>query len=233
MGAQHRPDGGNALVDHLPQPVAEGPAAGGTKSISSWMTDLSAFSQLRTSQMSVAEFIAWPGDGSGARFELVDGEPRAMAPASVTHGLMQANLARLLGNHLAGTRCHVVVAPGVIPRVRAGFNFRIPDLAVNCLADEAAQSALPDPILIIEILSPSNEAETRDNVWAYAAIPSVGEILLVYSTAIGAELLRRQPDGTWPEEPHLLAAADEIALASIGFQGPLAAFYRDTYLAAP
>jgi Uma2 family endonuclease len=73
--------------------------------------------------MSVAEFVAWPGDGSGAKFELVDGEPRAMAPASVTHGLIQANLARLLGNHLADTRCHVVVAPGVIPRVRAGFNF--------------------------------------------------------------------------------------------------------------
>jgi Uma2 family endonuclease len=114
--------------------------------------------------MTVAEFIAWGGDGSGASFELVDGEPRAMAPASVTHGLIQANLARLLGNHLVGTRCHVVVAPGIIPRVRAGFNFRIPYLAVNCLADEAAQNALPDPILIIEILSPSNESETRENV---------------------------------------------------------------------
>ena len=183
--------------------------------------------------MSVAEFIAWHGDGSGAKFELVDGEPRAMAPASVTHGLIQANLARLFGNHLAGTRCHVIVAPGVIPRVRAGFNFRIPDLAVNCLADEAAQNALPDPILIIEILSPGNEAETRENVWAYATIPTVSEILLVNSTAIGAELLRRQTDGSWPEQPQLGAPTDKIALPSIGFQGPLAAFYRDTYLAAP
>jgi Uma2 family endonuclease len=119
----------------------------------------------------------------------------------------------------------------VIPRVRAGFNFRIPDLAVNCAADAAAQNALPDPILIVEILSPGNEAETRENVWAYATIPSVSEILLVRSTQIGAELLRRQADGAWPAEPQLIAATDEITLASLDFTGPLAAFYRDTYLA--
>ena len=182
--------------------------------------------------MTVAEFIAWPGDSSGTSFELVDGRPRAMAPASVTHGLIQANLARLLGNHLAGSRCHVVVAPGIIPRVRAGFNFRIPDLAVNCLADEAAQNSLPDPILIVEILSPGNGSDTRENVWAYATIPSVSEILLVRSTELAAELLRRQADGTWPAEPQLLAATDEITLASLDFSGALAAFYQDTYLAA-
>jgi hypothetical protein len=42
-----------------------------------------------------------------------------MAPASTTHGRVQATLARLLGNHLLGTGCDVVIAPGVIPRVRA------------------------------------------------------------------------------------------------------------------
>jgi Uma2 family endonuclease len=90
---------------------------------------------------------------------------------------------------------------------------------------------LPDPILIVEILSPGNEAEIRENVWAYATIPTVSEILLVRLTEIGAELLCRQADGAWPAEPQLIAAADEIALASLDFSGPLAAFYRDTYLA--
>jgi Uma2 family endonuclease len=195
------------------------------------MTAMNALRKPAPSRMTVAEFIAWSSDGSDAAFELVDGEPRAMAPASVTHGLIQANFARILGNHLAGTRCHVVVAPGVIPRVRAGFNFRIPDLAVNCAADKAAQNALPDPILIVEILSPGNEAETRENVWAYTTIPSVREILLVRSTEIAAELLPRQGDETWPEQPQMLASSDEIGLASVDFRGPLAAFYADTYLA--
>src|ERR1700687_5433055 len=143
-----------------------------------------ALPKLAPSRLTVAEFLDWPGDGSGRKFELVDGEPRAQDPASVTHGIIQASIARILRNHLVGTRCRVVAAPGVIPRVRASMNMRVPDLAVNCEPDEQGQRALPDPILIIEILSPSNEAETRENVWAYTTIPSVREILLVRSIDI-------------------------------------------------
>lgn len=150
------------------------------------------------SRMTVAEFLDWPGDGTGARFELADGEPRAMDPASVTHGIIQANIGAILHAHLRGTRCRPVTAPGIIPRLRAPMNMRVPDIAVNCIPDEAGQRALPDPTLIIEILSPTNETETRGNVWAYASIPSVREILLVQSTSIGVELLRREQDGSWP-----------------------------------
>ena len=189
-----------------------------------------ALAQLAPCRMTVAEFLDWPGDGSGRRFELVDGEPRAQDPASVTHGTIQAHIGALLINHLRGTRCKVVMAPGIIPRVRASMNFRIPDIAVNCVPDERGQRALPDPILIIEILSPSNERETRENVWTYATIPALREILLMRSTEIAAELLRRQPDGNWPEQPLLLAADDRIELGSIGFASPLAAFYEDTHL---
>lgn len=188
-----------------------------------------ALRKLAASRMTVAEFLDWPGDGSGYRFELVDGEPRAQDPASVTHGVIQARLGALLINHLAGTRCKVVMAPGVIPRVRAEMNFRVPDLAVNCVPDERGQRALPDPILIIEILSPSNEAETRENVWAYATIPSLREILLVRSTDIGAELLRRDAEGNWPAAPAVIGDGD-IELHSIELRLPLAACYEETHL---
>jgi len=186
--------------------------------------------KLGPSRMTVAEFLDWEGDDTDRKFELVDGEPRAMAPASITHGTIQASLARLLGNHLVGTGCRVITAPGVIPRVRSSANMRVPDLAVNCIADTAGQRALPDPILIIEILSPSNEAETRQNVWTYASIPSVQEILLVRSTEIAAELLRRQADGNWPAQPQTLEGGADIALDSIGFRAKLGDFYEDTHL---
>jgi Uma2 family endonuclease len=189
-----------------------------------------ALPKLAPSRMTVAEFLDWRGDGSFRHFELVDGEPRAQDPASTTHGILQATIGALLYNHLVGTRCKVASAPGIIPRVRASMNFRIPDLAVNCLPDERGQYALPEPILIVEILSPSNEAETRDNVWAYATIPSVREILLVRSTDIGAELLRRQEDGAWPEQAEVLGETGELSLSSIEYRAPLAAFYEDTHL---
>jgi Uma2 family endonuclease len=92
---------------------------------------------------------------------------------------------------------------------------------------------LPEPVLLIEILSPSNEIEIWANVWTYASIPSVTEILVVHTTRVAAELLRRGPDGQWPDEPVLLTADDDITLTSVAFTAPLRSFYRTTVLAMP
>jgi Uma2 family endonuclease len=181
--------------------------------------------------MTVAEFLAWDAP-AGHAWQLVDGEPQAMAPASRTHGAIQTELGRLIGNHLAerGGLCSVVTTPGIVPRVRSDSNMRIPDLAVTCAPYQAEEYALTDPVLVVEILSPSNQTETWTNVWAYATIPSVREILVVRSTSVGADLLRRNPDGSWPERPVTLTDG-VLTLDSIGFRVDLAALYRTTRLA--
>ena len=92
---------------------------------------------------------------------------------------------------------------------------------------------LQEPVLLIEILSPSNESETRSNIWAYTTLPSVREILAVRSTRIEAELLVRGADGTWPAEPEIIGSAGLVTLPSIGFATGLTAFYRTTALATP
>ena len=183
-------------------------------------------------RMTVAEFFAW-NPPSPQLWQLVDGEPQAMAPANHTHGAIQGELARLIGNTLdqRGTPCHVVITPGVIPRVQSETNVRIPDLAVTCSGYGTEESALTDPVLLIEILSPSNQAESWANVWAYTTIPSVQEILVLKTASIGAELLRRNPDGSWPSQPLAIETGD-LTLESIGFNFPLAAAYRTTRLAA-
>ena len=178
--------------------------------------------------MTVAEFLDWDsGDRTGALWQLRDGEPELMAPASDTHGTIQAQLAHLLAAHLEarGGPCRVIVAPGVIPRVRSAENCLVPDLAVTCTPPSGAKT-LSDPVVLIEILSPSNEAETRANVWAYTTIPTVAEIVILRSTAIGAEVLRRGPDGTWPGQAEIVGADGELRLDSIGFAAPLRAAYR-------
>ncbi|MGA8760361.1 MAG: Uma2 family endonuclease [Stellaceae bacterium] len=192
---------------------------------------MSALPKFTLSRMTVAEFVDWPGDGTGRKHQLIDGEPQAMAPASTTHGRIQATLTRLLGNHLVGTDCVVVIEPGVVPRVRAEANMRVPDLAITCAPDDPASHALIEPVVLIEILSPSNEAETRANVWAYTTIPSVREILLVRSTHIAAELIRRQSDGGWPVNPLPIGEQDRFSLDSIGFECPLAEVYAGTRFA--
>ena len=125
--------------------------------------------------MSTAEFLVW--DAPGKLWQLVEGVPTAMAPGNRTHGTIQAELAALLRNHLVERRspCAVVTAPGIVPRVRASQNFRIPDLGVTCASYEQEEIMLQEPLLLIEVLSPSNKAETWSNVWTYTTIPSVRE----------------------------------------------------------
>jgi len=90
---------------------------------------------------------------------------------------------------------------------------------------------LSAPVLVAEILSPSNQAETWYNVWAYTSIPTVQEILVLHGTSIGADLLRRAADGTWPSVPTAVTSGD-LVLDGIGFRAPLASIYRTTRLRA-
>ncbi len=180
-------------------------------------------------EMTVAAFLDWDsGDRSGRLWQLCDGVPTAMAPTSEPHGAILGELSGLIRNRLlaTGSPCRVIVAPGVVPRVRAADNVRIPDLAVTCAPPSAEARLLDRPVLLIEILSRSNQAETWSNVWSYTTIPSIAEILVVSSLARRADLLRRQPDGTWPEQPARIEADGTLDLASIGLTLPLAEIYR-------
>ena len=183
-------------------------------------------------RMTVDEFLDWDS-GDGLVWQLVDGEPQAMAPAKTTHAALQNELGRLIGNHFVanGSPCSALSAPGVIPRVRGRSNVRVPDIAVRC-SEPQAEPAITDPVLIVEILSPSNQTETWSNVWTYITIPSLREVLMPYSLSIGAEILSRRPDGTWPQEPETILDGD-LVLESIGFRVPLADIYRTTHLRRP
>jgi Uma2 family endonuclease len=184
-------------------------------------------------RMTVAEFRVWDsGDWSGRRWQLVDGEPVAMAPGGEDHGAIQSELGYLLTAHLRSRNspCRVITEPGIIPRVGAAENWRIPDLGVTC-APAVGSHEVQLPVLLVEILSPSNQRETRANIWTYTTVPSVQEILVVHSTRIEAELFRRLDDGSWPERPEMRRDDALLTLVSVNFSAPVRAFYRTTSLA--
>jgi Uma2 family endonuclease len=186
-------------------------------------------------RMTVAEFLSWDSDDPAVHaWQLIDGEPVAMAPASDNHGSIHAELGGRLWAHLTvpGSRCRAVTEPGIVPRGRSDRNYRIPDIGITCAPPSGSQT-LPDPLILIEILSPSNETETWANVWTYLSIPTVKEVLVVNSTRVEAELLRRNPDGSWPEVPVRIGPEDALNLDSIAFSVSLAALYRTTTLAMP
>lgn len=107
--------------------------------------------------LTVDEFLAWePGDGR--KWQLVNGEPQAMAPCKPTHAFLQAELARLIGNHLLqqGGTCRLAVQPSIVPRLLSSRNVRVPDLAVTCTPGDGDEDAtLSEPVLVVEVLSPA------------------------------------------------------------------------------
>ena len=180
----------------------------------------------------VEEFLVWPGDGRAKHYELVDGVVRALAPGSTTRATIQDNLGFLIGADLrtTGSACRPLITPGIVPRVNAAKNFRIPDLGVTCVPDMARQIATPEPILLVEILSPSSKAATWSNIWGFGTIPSLREILVVHSVKIGAQILKRADDGGWPDNPSVFSEDDTLVLASIGLSCAVTEFYAGTHL---
>ena len=111
--------------------------------------------------MTVAEFLKWDSPG-GYLWHLVDGVPVAMAPPVPLHGAIQTETGRLIGNYLVerGSPCTAITTPGAIRPFQSDRNYMVPDLAVTCSATDMTGKALHEPVLLIEILSPTNHAET-------------------------------------------------------------------------
>jgi Uma2 family endonuclease len=183
--------------------------------------------------MTVEEFLEWCPD-DGTRWQLIDGVPVGMSPPTSDHNRIAGALAMALSAHILPRRpeCLVLAGSGVVPGLSAATNHRLPDLIVTCgppnggLSEEA-------PVLVVEVLSPSNARVTRQNVWAYTTIASVREILLLEGRQIAGELLRRGSDGAWPTEPLRLGDGDTVELASVGLSVPLREIYRATTLVRP
>ncbi len=179
---------------------------------------------LRRPRLTVDKFYDWepPPGLEDRRWELVDGETVSMAPSGLNHGAIQSQVAMLLGLHLRTVPRHHHAR--LIPHLRARFNQRVPDPGVSCAPFTDAGS-MADPVLLVEIISPSNEAKTCANARAYATIPSVQQVLILSSTAVRAEVLRQGDDALT-----IVAGIETPHLHSIGYKGCLADCYATTDL---
>lgn len=182
--------------------------------------------------MTADEFLAWPGDGSGRTYQLVDGEVRPVSPASSVHSIIQGELTGLIwmARREAGSSFRIMTEGAVIPGLNASMNVRVPDIVVGRQVGERQQQTVPDPFLVIEVLSPGNQDDTRDNVRAYSTLASVQEMVVVHSTRILAEVHRRDASGAWPAEPDYVGPGGRLNLASVSLDCAIEDAYRGTWL---
>ena len=173
-------------------------------------------------RMTLAEFLEWD-EGTDRRYELLDGTPVMMAPSLEAHGELAAALTIEIGNRLQRP-CRVISEAGIVIRDRAD-TYYIADLAVTCAPRERGRRMVAEPVLVVEVLSPSTSQVDRwRKVADYRTLPSIKEILVLFSDERRVEVQRRTPDG-WRVED--LIGKAEIALSCCDHPIPLDAVYRD------
>ena len=141
----------------------------------------------------LGEFLAFD-DGTDRRYELFDGEIVAMAPPARAHGMLVSRLDRAIGNALRPP-CEIMTEAGIVPPGR-GDSYYQADLAVTCTPGAPGDRFLAEPVLIVEVLSPSTAATDRDRKLPdYRRIGSLQDILVVSSLEPRVEHFRREVDG--------------------------------------
>ncbi len=120
---------------------------------------------------------------SEERYEYFDGEVFAMAGGSPNHARISGNAYSALQAKLRGGRCEAFNSEMRI-KVPTALPYRYPDASVVCgepVFDEIdGQQMLVNPVLIVDVLSPSTAAyDLVDKSAAYQSIDTFREYLLI------------------------------------------------------
>jgi Uma2 family endonuclease len=165
---------------------------------------------------------------SGVRHEYLDGQILAMAGGTPEHGHICANLIALLANRLEGRPCAVFTSD-VRVRVQATGLDTYPDVSVVCgraERDSEDRDALVNPIVLVEVTSPSTEAYDRGTkLDHYKGIPSLREVVLVAHAERRVDVWRRSANEQWMVESY--GAAGSVQLLALRCELPLESIYRD------
>lgn len=165
------------------------------------------------------------------KHEYRDGQMLAMPSVNRWHSLINGNLAFNLHDQLRNTRCEVLMSRMRVKVVRTGL-YTYPDIVVACgeiLVEDDQDDTLLNPIVLIEVLSPSTEAYDRGEKFAhYRRLDSLQEYVLVAQDRVRVERYVRQGEEWVLSE--LSALDDVLSLTAINCQVSLREIYARVVL---
>lgn len=173
---------------------------------------------------------------SEERFEFWDGEVFCMSGASQAHDRILVNCIVALSAKLDAAKCRVFSSDMRI-KVPSAPPYRYADISALCGKAEFKEiggvDALINPMLIVEVLSPSTEAYDRgDKFTHYTSIPTLREYLLVAQHRPHVTRLLRQDDGTW-NHSQVNDLESSVYLNSLDCELPLSEIYLGVVFDSP
>jgi Uma2 family endonuclease len=160
---------------------------------------MSAFRQ-EMPRMSEEEYLDFERK-SEIKHEALNGYIYAMAGASRRHNLLSVSTTSILYNQLLDKPCEIYPSDMRVKAEASDKLYTYPDISIVCgepqLADEKFDILL-NPIILIEILSPTTEAYDRgEKFQIYRELKSLREYLLISQASPRIEHYLLQDNGKW------------------------------------
>lgn len=168
-------------------------------------------------KMTSQHFLAWEATQT-VKHEFFAGEVFALAGAGKAHVTLRLNMAMALRQHLRGSPCRTFMADTQL-RVDAADAYFYPDVVVTCSVRDAEDPAIVrDPVLLVEVLSPSTAAYDRGDKFAsYRLLPNLREVVLIDPASRRCEVFQKRdsgPDqGPWVLNPY--EPGQDVVLLSV------------------
>ena len=160
------------------------------------------------------------------RYELVFGEARLMVGAAMGHNTVADNIHVALANRLRGGACRAWRADTRIRNPNGDLTY--PDVVVSCTPRRPDELFIDDPVLVIEVLSPStSHYDQTEKRWVYQAIPTLQQLVYVAPDEAKLELVSREPDDSW-RSVFITGLDADLPLACLDLTLPMAEIYADT-----
>jgi Uma2 family endonuclease len=176
--------------------------------------------------MSLEEFLAWERE-QPERYEYSARVITMMTGGSLDHSTIASNLWTALRNQLRDSPCRAFRGD---TKIIANDSVRYPDLSVTCAAVRGNDDTVLEPIIVIEVVSPSTEREDRGRKkFDYLATPSIQQYAIIEQDERRIDLYTRTGD-RWTNE--VIEGEADLQLSSIGFEISLDTIYEDTELDA-
>jgi Uma2 family endonuclease len=177
--------------------------------------------------MSYAEYLALE-ERASERHEYVNGLVYAMAGGSPEHGALCAAISSALSVALHGRPCRVYSSDTRL-RINETQTSTYPDVSVVCgtlVTAEIDASAISNPVVVVEVLSPSTEGYDRGAKARHCRrLTSLKEYILISQDEVRVEVQRRNGNGFW--ELHFFGQGELVVLESLGVSFAVDLLYRN------